>query len=65
MKVQTYIVELFGFMNEVGVELKKSTWPTRSELVDSTVVVVLSVVGLGAFVGASDFLLIRLVKILL
>ncbi len=65
MEIQSYIVNFAVFVNEVGVELKKSTWPTRSELLDSTAVIVLSVVGLGVFIGVSDFVLLRLIRILL
>jgi len=45
-------------------ELKKCTWPTRDELWDSTVVVIISVLMLSVFVFAADWLsqfLIRLV----
>ena len=45
-------------------ELKKCTWPTRDELWNSTVVVIISVLMLSVFVFAADWLsqfLIRLV----
>ncbi|NCD32698.1 MAG: preprotein translocase subunit SecE [Spartobacteria bacterium] len=42
------------FLLEVKVELKKCTWPTRKELMDSTVVVIISLVLLGVYVGLSD-----------
>ena len=45
------------FIGDVRSELKKSTWPSRPELIESTIVVVLSVVILGAFVGFSDWVL--------
>ncbi len=65
MKVPTYFARLAAFVNEVCLELKKSAWPTRSELVDSTIVIVLSVVGLAVFVAASDYILAGLIRILL
>jgi len=64
-KVRTFIVKLAGFINEVGLELKKSTWPTRAELQDSTLVVIVSVVMLGAFVGLSDLVLMRVLHLIL
>ena len=64
-KLRTFIVKVAGFINEVGLELKKSTWPTRSELQDSTLVVILSVVMLGAFVGLSDLILMRVLHLIL
>ena len=43
-----------GFLEEVQVELKKCAWPTRPELMESTVVVIVASAILGAFVGFSD-----------
>jgi preprotein translocase subunit SecE len=53
------------FFGEVKAELKKCAWPTRSELVDSTMVVVVSLVILGVYVGTSDFVVINLLKVLI
>ena len=64
-KIQAFIVKVAGFINEVGLELKKSAWPTRSELQESTVVVIMSVIALGAFVGLSDLILMRLLHLIL
>ena len=49
-----WIGSLKTFMSEVIAELKKCAWPTKSELYDSTIVVIVSVILLGAYVGASD-----------
>jgi preprotein translocase subunit SecE len=63
------IVELFNalktFLGEVKAELKKCTWPTRQELFGSTMVVVISVLILGVFVGLSDTLLMGLLRAVL
>lgn len=64
-KIRNFIVKMVTFFNEVGVELKKSAWPTRPELMDSTVVVILSVIALGVFVGISDFVLIKFLRVML
>jgi preprotein translocase subunit SecE len=64
-KIQAFIVKLAGFINEVGVELKKSAWPTRAELRESTLVVIMSVIALGAFVGLSDLILMRVLHLIL
>ena len=42
------------FFHEVKVELLKCSWPTRKELFGQSVVVVISVIILGAFVGLCD-----------
>ena len=52
------------FVSEVGMETKKCVWPERQELVESTVVVVVSVILLSAFVGVSDKLLLWLLGLL-
>lgn len=65
MNIRDGIGKLTTFIAEVGVELKKSTWPTRPELVESTVVVILSVVLLAIFIGISDYVLMRLMRLFL
>ena len=64
-KIQMFIVKVAGFINEVGLELKKSAWPTRTELKESTIVVIMSVIMLGAFVGLSDLILMRVLQLIL
>ena len=51
------------FVGEMIDELKKATWPNRVELRDSTIVVILAVVMLGAFTSISDFALIQVVDL--
>jgi len=62
-------VEIYGaftrFLGEVKAELKKCTWPTRQELIGSTMVVAVSVVILGVFVGLSDTALMSLLRLFL
>jgi len=54
-----------GFLSEVVVELKKSSWPTRSELIDSTTMVIVTVFILGMFVAFADFVFMRIVGVLI
>jgi preprotein translocase subunit SecE len=49
------------FVRETWDELLKCTWPTWTELRDSTVVVVVAVAILGVFTSISDFSLNQLV----
>ena len=65
MKIFAGIGNVFNFISEVGVELKKSAWPTRPELISSTTVVIISVIGLGIFIGLSDLILLRLLRLFL
>ena len=64
-KLKQWSAKLSGFAGEVKVEMIKSTWPTRSELVESTIVVVFTVAILSLFVGLSDAVIINLVRLLL
>ncbi|MBK8857706.1 MAG: preprotein translocase subunit SecE [Opitutaceae bacterium] len=43
------------FFGEMVGELQKAAWPTRSELRDSTIVVLVAAVILGVFTSISDF----------
>jgi preprotein translocase subunit SecE len=51
------------FVVEMVDELKKATWPTWTELRDSTVVVILAAAILGLFTTISDFALFNFVDL--
>ena len=68
-----YRVTVLKFVGEVRVELEKCSWPwdpnqtgfkKYKELMDSTVVVILSVILLAGFVTSSDWILTHLVGFL-
>ncbi|MCQ9206315.1 MAG: preprotein translocase subunit SecE [Omnitrophica bacterium] len=44
------------FVNEVKLELKKVSWSTRQELINSTIVVIVSVIILAIFIAFCDFI---------
>ncbi|HEY3755276.1 MAG TPA: preprotein translocase subunit SecE [Opitutaceae bacterium] len=52
------------FFVEMFDELKKATWPTRSELIDSTIIVIASTLLLGLFTAISDFSVSQVVDLL-
>jgi preprotein translocase subunit SecE len=54
-----------NFFMEVQVELKKCSWPTRPELLESTVVVIVAVAILAAVVGISDLLLSLILRLVI
>ena len=58
------IEKIRKFIAEVVAELKKVSWSTRRDLIDSTWVVIISSAILGVFIGASDFVLSKLVELL-
>ena len=49
------------FLGEMVDELQKASWPTRTELRDSTIVVVAAALILGLFTAISDFSLTQVV----
>jgi preprotein translocase subunit SecE len=59
------------FFNEVRIELAKASWPwdpklkgaaKYKELIDSTVVVVIAMIIIGAFVSLSDIILVTVLN---
>jgi len=51
------------FVIEMAGELKKASWPTPTELRDSTIVVILASLMLGLFTSISDFSLYQVVDL--
>jgi preprotein translocase SecE subunit len=53
-KISEALVSFRSFFVEVQMELKRCAWPTRPELIESTVMVIITSLLLGFFVGISD-----------
>ncbi|MCF6248540.1 MAG: preprotein translocase subunit SecE [Desulfobacula sp.] len=53
------------FVREVKVELKKVTWPTRKQTTGTTIVVIIFVFVVSAFLGLFDLGLSKLVQVVL
>ncbi|MEM0966511.1 MAG: preprotein translocase subunit SecE [Verrucomicrobiota bacterium] len=51
------------FWKEMMIELRKASWPTRKELREYTIVVLIGVAILGAFIGVSDFFLLNSIEL--
>jgi preprotein translocase subunit SecE len=64
-KIKLFLEETAQFFREVKVELQKVTFPTRQETVGSTVVVLVLTVIISLYLGLSDWLLARIVQMLL
>jgi preprotein translocase subunit SecE len=54
-----------SFLKEVRDELKKVVWPTRDEVIRLTGVVIIISVVVGIFLGGTDFILTKLVGLLI
>ncbi len=53
------------FLEEVKTELLKCSWPTRKELFGQSLVVIISVIILGAFVGLCDVVNMNLLRFII
>ena len=53
------------FLRDVRLELSKVTWPTRNELLMSTVVVLVAVAIAGAYTGALDWVFEHVLQLIL
>lgn len=53
------------FLKEVRDELKKVVWPTRSEIIRLTSIVILVSVMVGIFLGTVDFILTQLLNLII
>ena len=59
------IAQVQKFFAEVVVELKKVSWTTRQELIDSTLVVFVSCAFLGIFISTADFVLSKILSLII
>jgi preprotein translocase subunit SecE len=57
--------QLMQFFREAYAELKKVSWLSRKEAIASTLVVVILVIIIAIYVGFTDFVLARVLAVLL
>ena len=57
-----FVTKVQEFVREVMIEFRKVTWPSRQELINSTVVVIVVTVVLAFFLGGVDIALARIVE---
>jgi preprotein translocase subunit SecE len=53
------------FLNDIRIESKKVTWPARKELMASTLIVILTVLIITAFIALADFIFGKLITFIL
>jgi preprotein translocase subunit SecE len=63
--LSSIVKRMSGFLKEVRVESTKVTWPSRKELRESTIVVVIAVTAIAIFIGAADRILSYLLSFVL
>ena len=59
-----YLMRIRNYVAETKEELRKCTWPTRQELKGSTVVVVVTIVLLGAYTVGVDWILSMVMRLI-
>ncbi|MFH1552760.1 MAG: preprotein translocase subunit SecE [Candidatus Omnitrophota bacterium] len=59
------MVKIGKFISQVKTEMKKVSWPSRQELISSTIVVLTSTLILALFIGVCDLFLSRLITFLI
>ena len=64
-KLNEGVGSLRTFLEEVKVELLKCTWPTKKELIGQSIVVIISVIILAAFVGLCDLVNMNLLQFII
>ena len=63
--IKSRIAGVRTFFGEVMMEVRKASWPTRKELISSTMVVIVSVVLLSVYIGVCDKILISILRFLI
>ena len=63
--MREYVERVGSFLQDVHAETKKVTWPSRKDVIGSTVVVVVAVFVLAGFLGIIDFVLSLLIGLLI
>ncbi len=63
-KLKNIGLGIVKFFKEVRVELKKVVWPSRKQLINNTLTVLLSCLIIGGIIWISDFGLAKIVEII-
>jgi preprotein translocase subunit SecE len=63
--MNAWFAAVVQFLKEAMAELRKVSWLSRKEVIASTVVVIILVILVAIFVGIVDFVLARILGILL
>ncbi len=56
---------IMQYIRETRAELRKVVWPTRQEAINLTIIVIVTVLAMSAFLGVMDFVFTQIVKALL
>ena len=56
---------ILRYLKETRAEVKKVSWPSRSRMIRSTLIVLITVVIFGIFIGGIDFMFFQILKLFL
>ncbi len=59
------MLKIGTFVGQVKTEMKKVSWPSKHELINSTVIVIVSTLILALYIGICDLFLARVVNFLI
>ncbi len=57
--------KISSFLQSVRSEAKKVTWPSRAEIIKSTIVVLVTIIIFAVIIGGIDVFFLQLLKLLL
>lgn len=61
-KALNWVGRVRHFLHEVGLEMKKVSWPARTEVVNTTIIVVIAVFFFAFFLYGTDLALLYLIR---
>lgn len=59
------MLKIGKFFSQVKTEMKKVSWPSKQELINSTIVVLVSTIILALYIGVCDLFLSRIINVLI
>lgn len=59
------MIKIINFFNQTREELLKVVWPTREQTIRYTVLVIITALAVGLFLGGIDYLLTQLTNFLI
>lgn len=63
--MREYVERVGSFLQDVHAETKKVTWPSRKDVMGSTIVVIVAVLVIAGFLGIIDFILSLFIGLLI
>ena len=59
------IPKIREYYGETVQEVKKCTWPTKDELIETTIVVIVGVIALSIFIAVADYIMKQIIDTLM